>query len=68
MSRAATIPMLLVSLAALAACEGGYKEVTSPCVDAETPRLAFRAGPEPGAPAATRRADPGCAFTAVGGP
>ena len=57
MSRAAPIPLLLASLLALAACEGGYTEATSPCVGADAPRLSFHAGP-----------GPGCDFTAVGAP
>ena len=68
MSRAATILMLLASVLALAACEGGYTEATSPCVGADAPRLSFHAGAGTEAPAVTRRGGLHCGFTAVGAP
>ena len=52
---------------ALAACEGGYTEAVSPCVDADV-RFSFRATPETGTPSVSRRAGPDCAFTALGAP
>ena len=68
MTRVAMAPMLLAALVALAACEGGYTEAVSPCVGTDAPRLSFRAGSEMGTPSVTRRAEPDCAFTALGAP
>ena len=56
--------VVLALTGVLAACGGGYTETTSPC--AGTTAMAFHAGPGP--EVATRRAGPGCAFTAVGAP
>ena len=60
--------VVLALTGVLAACGGGYTETTSPC--AGTTAMAFQAGPGSGfgGAAVTRRAGPGCAFTAVGAP
>ena len=59
--------MLLALTGLLAACEGGYTEAVSPCVDADV-RFSFRATPETGTLSVSRRAGSDCAFTALGAP